>query len=1451
MKCTYCQSELAVGKHVCTSCGHPVSVHTQREDLYFSRLATFAQPLLVRKVRSAPYLTKERRTVTAIMITIANLDAFNEKIPEDDSPQVLNEILDRIAKRIFEFEGAIAKLWDKSLLAFFGAPISHENDPIRAVYAASMVTEEMKRYNSILETKYDLSLQMKIVLNTGPILIGNIKSNLKFEFQSLNQTIQCIDLAISANIPSNKIILFEDTYRFIRSYITATKLEEVNCLDTGEGLDLYQVDQLNERNEIIHRLPVSQVTELIGRQKELDLLLELTETVLARLGRVGVVLGEPGIGKSRLILEWKRSLRSLHQTSPLRWVEAHSHAFGQDTAYQLLKNLIRSAVDISETTPDSRVKEILRTAIQQEICPDEEDLELYLAHLLELDLSDQEEAQIHLLPAQELRLKYLQSLQTLFRCLSDKQPLVVILEDLQWADASSVDLLIDLLSLTSSAPILFCLVSRQEHDAVGWNLVQTARERIGLRLTEIKLDNLSEEESRSFIEQLINTKKIPQIVQKVVLRKSEGNPYFIEELIRMLINEGVLVKQGEIYTVSSQIDENRIPDSLQGLLTARIDRLPEDARLTLRIASVIGRHFPEKVIKHVMKEHAPKVDLFEQLNILEAIRMINVAEVKPALTYKFHHILLHDAAYRSIVEADRVDLHRTVGVALEELYPDQSDRLASQLAHHFIQAGDHEKALHYLDMAGHVSMDAYATAEAEAHFSQAVQLASDPEQLAHLYTDLGEALAQQGRHREAIKAWKNAIRHLRETGQIDRLARVYAWSARSAWWGYDPKHSLEICLEGLKAIQGADESPDIAYLIHETGRAYLFNDQPDKARAFSEQSLEMANHLGAVDVQAEALATIGILPTTKPQQAIDALKMAVKISESNNFYGPASRAYINLAAVIDNLGEVRQARDFRMRAIQLGKKVGGISDEFLINQTITNASLWLADFPDAEDRINQLDQMNRQSADQLSENALSLAFLKGNLQRLKGRFNQAAETFTDLIDRSRQVSDQVHLLEAHRALAETLFEPHLLSDSVNHARDVEIALSMLEEVQKHSKNDHHLSAVPYFCLKSDIYASKGDFNEAKAALSKAETAYRNQPTMHDRVRVLHAQARIESRQGNHEKALAHLADLDRLLDKMEGRWWRARVWLEMGDILLVRNNPEDINQAQNYLREALAEFREMDIEFYTDVIIERLRQVKQLSRDQAIAHRKITEELAQAGRVQHTFIPTHSPQIPGYDVSGVLLPARETSGDFYDFIPLENNQLGVVIADVGDKGAGAALYMAMSRTLIRTYAGENHLNPEQVLSQVNRRILTDTQQGIFLTVVFGILDPAQGTFSYVNAGHNPPFLLQKSKDEVTITPLEKTGTLVGIFQESTWKQETIELKPGEVLVLYTDGITEAQNEEGEFYGLERFFETLEIGFSTQADEYRNCILEGVQAFTGSSPRLDDVTLIVISRENQA
>ncbi len=1447
MKCSFCHSELVSEARICKSCGHPVYRDPSLEDLYFSRLAAIAPPNFIQKVRSAPYLAKERRMVTAILFTIDNVNAFNLAIPENERNTILNKALDRFASHIFSYEGTIAKLWQDSVLAFFGAPISHEDDTFRAVHAALAILDEVQKVRKETQNTYGFPLQLKMVLNAGPIVIGDIKSNLRFDFRSLDNTLECMDAALRTPLPTCEVILLEDAYRFAKTYIEFEKLEDRYCEEIDSTMQFWRVVHITDRFQNGSRMSASREIKFIGRERELDSLMELTETVLAGLGRIGLVLGDPGIGKSRLITEWKNKLRRLHQPTQIRWIEAHSQAFGRELAYHLLKDLLRSALNLPVIVSQEALKVNLMHTLGDSLDSDVQKHYQYLAHLLEIPISDEEEEQIHQLSATQLRIQYLNSIRSFLRNLSIEQPLVIILEDLQWADASSIQLLGDLFSMTATSPILFCLVSRHDIGSNGWQLVMKAQEGFGPRLTKIELANLTESQSQELMGEWINIDQIPASIRSMVLTKSEGNPYFIEELMDMLDNENTLVNVDNPWVEAPKINPNKIPDSLQGLLTARIDRLPPDARFTLKIASIIGRNFPEQILEHVIANRAPKIELMEQLSTLESIGMIKVARIHPELTYQFQHILMHEAAYNAILESDRSDLHMSVGLALEELYPDQKERLASQLALHFLEGGDPDKAFAYLDSAGHVAMDSYANAEAESYFIQAIQLAKDPENFAHLYTDLGEALAQQGKHRDAIQMWKQAIQYHKELNNTDRLARVYAWSARSAWWGYDPKRSLEICKEGLKAVEGAVESPDIAYLIHETGRAYLFNDQPDKAQAFSEKALELARRLEAFDVQAEALATIGILPNIKPEKAIAALEMAVSISEEHNLFGPASRAYINLAAVMDNLGEVKLARDYQKRAIQLGNKAGGVSDERLIQHSIAIASLWLADFGEVQALIDQIRQTTLGNEVYLDSHTLDRLFLEGQLARLKGDFSTAMEIFTDLIDRTRQTHDQDRILQANSALAEVVFEPQLLEEKASKA-NIDIALSMLNDGLESSSNGNTPIDISTDCLLSGIYAIQEKFAEAEKAFEMAQTGYRLHPVMQDRVKLILAKARLEAAHNHYQKAIASMNDAVELIEKMNGRWWRARIWLEMGIYHLKRNEPEDIDQAQNLFRESLAEFKDMGVSYYPDLIINKLRHVRRISRDQAIAHRKITQELAEAGRVQHTFIPTHSPKIKGYDISGVLLPAHETSGDFYDFIDLDHGNLGIVIADVGDKGAGAALYMAMSRTLIRTYAGEHHLDPAEVINNVNRRILSDTQRGIFLTVVFGILDPQEATFVYVNAGHNPPYLLKNSEQGIQIDTLEKTGALVGIFPENTWEIRTLKLKPGEVLVLYTDGISEAQNEDGDFYGTERLIKVLETCFTPSAEEYRNAILEDVQAFTGSAPRLDDITLIVIARE---
>jgi PAS domain S-box-containing protein len=251
---------------------------------------------------------------------------------------------------------------------------------------------------------------------------------------------------------------------------------------------------------------------------------------------------------------------------------------------------------------------------------------------------------------------------------------------------------------------------------------------------------------------------------------------------------------------------------------------------------------------------------------------------------------------------------------------------------------------------------------------------------------------------------------------------------------------------------------------------------------------------------------------------------------------------------------------------------------------------------------------------------------------------------------------------------------------------------------------------------------------------------------------------------------------------------------------------------------------------------------------QALAHQKFEQELALAWQIQASFLPHDLPDVPGWQLAATLEPARQTSGDFYDLIPLPNGRLGILVADVADKGVGAALYMALSRTLIRTYAVEYDTQPKLAFSAANRRILMDTHASMFVTVFYGVLDPVTGILTYCNAGHNPPYLLSAQNGD-PVEVLGKTGMPLGIFKDMIWEQRTVQLAPGDMLVLYTDGVTDAEDQEGTFFGPERLLEVARANLRRSARDVQEAVIAEIHEFVGHAPQFDDITLMVLVRSS--
>ncbi len=257
-----------------------------------------------------------------------------------------------------------------------------------------------------------------------------------------------------------------------------------------------------------------------------------------------------------------------------------------------------------------------------------------------------------------------------------------------------------------------------------------------------------------------------------------------------------------------------------------------------------------------------------------------------------------------------------------------------------------------------------------------------------------------------------------------------------------------------------------------------------------------------------------------------------------------------------------------------------------------------------------------------------------------------------------------------------------------------------------------------------------------------------------------------------------------------------------------------------------------------------LRRLQEQLRD---ANRILQRELALAGKVQASFLPSELPVPARWQITAALKPASQTSGDFYDAIPLPEGRLGLLVADVVDKGVGAALFMALSWILIRTYAMEHPTQPELVLSTVNHRVLAETQTDQFVTVFYGILDPAAGTLTYCNAGHPPPYLFGP-RHGAAARPLNRTGMPLGAIETATWEQATVQIDPGDVLVLYSDGITDAENSQRVSFGHAGLKATVRASLGRSAQEIQNALLTEIEQFVSEALQVDDVALMVVVRD---
>src|SRR5215472_4647320 len=683
----------------------------------------------------------ERRQVTVLFGDIAGFTAITEKLDPEDVHEIVRRGFELITTEIHHFEGSINQYGGDGLMALFGAPIAHEDAPRRAVHAALGIQLALRDYSGALERERGLTLQMRIGINTGTVVVGRIGTDLHMEYTAIGDTINLAS-RLQALARPGSVLISESTHKSVAGFFETLELGELEVKGHAP-VRAFEVLRAHSRRARLDAAVERGLTPLVGRERPLATLAELFADVKAGRGQVAFVSGDAGIGKSRLLLEFRRQLATANED--VTWLEGRCVSFGASipmlpTIEQLRENF---RIDENDGEPEiiAKIEQGMRRlgSVEPEIP--------YIRYLLAVDPGD---PAVLAMDAVARRTRTFHALRALSLRGAAIRPVALVFEDMHWADSSTQEYLDFLMDSVAAARMMLILTHRLEYSP-----------RFGSRsfFSTINLRHLSKEQTLEMAAAFLGGDLFPEELRSALMQKAEGVPLFVEEVTKMLLDLGFIVRQNGNYTTAKAAGELAIPETIQGIIMARLDRLGEDGKRTVQLASVIGRQFLARLLERVAGLTGKLEGLLRELKALEIIYEQGLI---PEPAYIFKHAVIQDVAYNSLLLQQRKELHRAVGAAIEELYRDRLAEHYAELAYHFGRGEDWPKAMRYSTLAGDQSAHAFANSEAIEHYARAIDAVSKlplaaPGALADLHAKRGAVLSLVGRDQEALDAYARAL----------------------------------------------------------------------------------------------------------------------------------------------------------------------------------------------------------------------------------------------------------------------------------------------------------------------------------------------------------------------------------------------------------------------------------------------------------------------------------------------------------------------------------------------------------------------------------------------------------------------------------------------------------------------------------------------------------------------
>jgi class 3 adenylate cyclase/pimeloyl-ACP methyl ester carboxylesterase len=698
------------------------------------KLARYVPRALAEKILATRgRIEGERRQVTVLFCDLADSTRIAEKLDPEDYRLLLDAYLEQAVQSIHRCEGVVNQFAGDGFMAIFGAPIAHDDDAARASRAALDILAELRVLSRDWQDRIGQPLNARIGLNTGPVIVGSVGNDLRMDYSAVGDTTN-VAARIEAFAPSGTVCISEATRKLVAHGFETEEAGTEAFKGKTQKTTVFRLVREIPRRERRHQALRGGLSRCFGRDTELSLLRERYDEACGGSGQVVFVEGEAGIGKSRLAHEFRRQLEPESYT----WLEGQGVSYGARTSYLPIIDLLRGVFEIDESdSPEQIIDKV--SGLCREMGEPIASAEPFYRDLLSVDPGDKRLDGLF----QELKVGFIfESVRDLIHGLSQRHPVILLIEDVHWIDASSEQLLRRLFDTFAAARVLVIVTHRSEY---RWPHGERSY------FSRIRLHGLGTAQVEELAQSVLGKEDLPHSLKRVISERSDGNPFFVEEIAKSLRERGVLETASE---VARFVDE--VPSTVQEVLLARIDRLDEPAKRTLQIAAVIGREFTVRLLERLAEqEEAP-----ELLDDLRGLELIYEKSVYPEIAYMFKHALTHDVAYQTLLNRQRRELHQKVAGLIEEIYFDRLPEFYETLAHQYRQAEVPERAAHYALLSGERAATHLAP-EAEHHFRQAVELAEGREDCEEIFvraqTGLGDLLILQGEIDAANEAFGKAM----------------------------------------------------------------------------------------------------------------------------------------------------------------------------------------------------------------------------------------------------------------------------------------------------------------------------------------------------------------------------------------------------------------------------------------------------------------------------------------------------------------------------------------------------------------------------------------------------------------------------------------------------------------------------------------------------------------------